>query len=398
MRILYYGDFDCATGFSNVSKNLIDEWLKDLKDEDELIILALNNHETEAYEYANNAMVIPLLGTRDANDKDVHCRNSFLRLLHAADYDHVFMLNDLEVLNPLKEHIQNIKKKKKAEKKIKFKLHIYYPIDSRPSKKHLEILKIADKLYSYTEWGKGLTQEFVGKKKIEIVPHGTDGEVFYPMDYLPPLFPEEAYVFGCVNRNSQRKDIATLLQAFKYLKEQLADTDAHLILYLHMNPKDPYGLRIYDACETLGLEIGKDVWLPSNFNENKGFSQDKLNELYNSFDVFVSTTTSEGWGLTITEAMACGTPVICPIHTSLTEITEDGTLVYPLRSLRPFMFVGDTEKIRYISSVKEVAKRMYDAMAEIGTDYQSDLTEKARRKALSYKWSKSAELIIKNFK
>jgi len=398
MRILYYGDFGCTTGFGNVSKNLIDEWLKDLGDDDELIILALNNHDEEAYEYGDRAMVIPLLGTREEKDKDPHCRNSFLRFLHAAEYDHVFMLNDLEVLNPLKEHIQNIKKKKKADKKTKFKLHIYYPIDSKPSKKYLDILTIADKLYSYTEWGKSLTQEFVGRKKIEIVPHGTDGETFYPMDYLPPLFPEDAYVFGCVNRNSQRKDIATLLQAFKYLKEQLAETDAQLILYLHMNPQDPFGLRIDEACETLNLEIGKDVWLPSNFSENKGFTQDKLNELYNAFDVFVSTTTAEGWGLTITEAMACGTPVICPVHTSLTEITEEGTLVYPIRSLRPFMFIQDMEKVRYISSVKEVAKRMYDAMAEIGTEYQADLSEKARKKALSYKWKKSAALIMKNFK
>jgi hypothetical protein len=62
------------------------------------------------------------------------------------------------------------------------------------------------------------------------------------------------------------------------------------------------------------------------------------------------------------------------------------------------MFVNDMEKVRYISSVKEVAKRMYDAMAEIGTEYQSDLIEKARKKALSFKWRKSAELIMKNFK
>ena len=100
--------------------------------------------------------------------------------------------------------------------------------------------------------------------------------------------------------------------------------------------------------------------------------------------------------MTITEAMACGTPVICPIHTSLTEITEEGTLVYPIRSLRPFMFINDMEKVRYISSVKEVSKRMYDAMAEIGTEYQNDLVQKARKKALSYKWKKSADLIIKN--
>lgn len=398
MRILYYGDFDCATGFANVSKNLIDRWLPNLKEGDEMVILALNNFESDAYEYGDKAMVIPLLGTREEKDKDPHCRNSFLRFLFAADYDHVFMLNDLEVISPLTEHIKNIKTKKKKANRPKFKLHLYYPIDSKPSKKYMDILKVADKLYAYTEWGKSLTQDCVGRKKIEVVPHGTDGETFYPMDFIPNLFPEDAYVFGCVNRNSQRKDIATLLQAFKLLKEQLSETDAQLILYLHMNMRDPFGLRIDEACDALDLEIGKDVWLPENFNENKGFTQERLNELYNAFDVFVSTTTAEGWGLTITEAMACGTPVIAPVHTSLTEITEEGTLIYPLRSLRPFMFVKDMEKVRYISSVKEVAKRMYDAMAEIGSDYQYDLTQKARKKVLTYKWDKSAELIMKNFK
>jgi glycosyltransferase involved in cell wall biosynthesis len=36
---------------------------------------------------------------------------------------------------------------------------------------------------------------------------------------------------------------------------------------------------------------------------------------------------AEGWGLTITEAMAVKLPIICPIHTSISEITNDGKLV-----------------------------------------------------------------------
>jgi glycosyltransferase involved in cell wall biosynthesis len=398
MRILFYGDFDCATGFAKVSKNLIDRWLEKMNEGDELVILALNNFEEEAYEYGDKAMVIPLLGTREEKDKDPHCRNSFLRLLFAGDYDHVFILNDLEVLSPMTDLITEIKTKKKKAKRPPFKLHLYYPIDSVPSKKHLKILKIAYRLYAYTEWGKRHTEKHCGKTKIEVVPHGVEADVFYPMEEVETMFPPNAYVFGCVNRNSQRKDIATLLQAFKILKDQLEETDAELILYLHMNMRDPFGLRIDEACEALDLVIGKDVWLPENFNENVGFTPERLNELYNMFDVFVSTTTAEGWGLTITEAMACGVPVVCPTHTSLNEITEEGTLVYPLRSTRPFMFVSDMEKVRYISNIKEVAKRMYDAMAELGSDYQYDLTKKARKKVLTYKWSKSADLIMKNFK
>lgn len=96
--------------------------------------------------------------------------------------------------------------------------------------------------------------------------------------------------------------------------------------------------------------------------------------------------------------MACGVPVIAPIHTSIKEITDGGHLVYGLWDLTPFMFIKDMEKVRYISNVKEVAKRMLDALAELDTDYQYDLTEKARNHVLKYDWDKSAQLIFKNFK
>lgn len=398
MRILYYGDFDCATGFAKVSKNLIDRWIEKLGDKDELVILALNNFQEEAYEYGDNAIVIPLLGTREKNDADPHCRNSFLRFLYSGDFDHVFILNDLEVVSPLKKHILDIKKKKQKNKKPKFKLHLYYPVDSEPAKKYLDILEIVSHAYPYTNYAKALTEKHCDPKKIQVVPHGIEHDVFKPLDEVETIFPPDAYVFGSVNRNSQRKDVATLLQAFALLKNQLYDSDADLILYLHMNPMDSFGLRIVQACDVLGLEVGKDVWLPENFNENKGFEPEKMNELYNMFDVFVTTTTAEGWGLTICEAMACEVPVIAPIHTSIREITENGTLIYPLRDLTPFMFVKDMEKVRYISNVKEVAKRMLDSLAEINSPYQDDLTAKARKKVLEFDWDKSASLIFKNFK
>jgi glycosyltransferase involved in cell wall biosynthesis len=38
---------------------------------------------------------------------------------------------------------------------------------------------------------------------------------------------------------------------------------------------------------------------------------DQMPEFYNSLDVFVSFSTSEGWGRGIMEAMACGLPVVC---------------------------------------------------------------------------------------
>ena len=117
-------------------------------------------------------------------------------------------------------------------------------------------------------------------------------------------------------------------------------------------------------CERLELEINKDVWLPDGFNENKGFDISTLNEIYNTFDCYITTTTAEGWGLTVTEAMATKTPVICPIHTSLKEITNDGDIVIPINILHPIVYTKDYEKIRYKSDIGNVLRAMEFALKE----------------------------------
>ena len=48
--------------------------------------------------------------------------------------------------------------------------------------------------------------------------------------------------------------------------------------------------------------------------------------IYNLSDVVISTALGEGWGLSLTEAMASGIPVIFPNHTSVTEIIGEGNL------------------------------------------------------------------------
>jgi len=106
------------------------------------------------------------------------------------------------------------------------------------------------------------------------------------------------------------------------------------------------------------------VWLPDGFNENKGFEISTLNEIYNTFDCYITTTTAEGWGLTVTEAMATKTPVICPIHTSLKEITNNGEIVIPINILHPIVYTKDYEKIRYKSDMGNVLRAMEFALKE----------------------------------
>lgn len=368
LNILYYGDFDCTTGFGMVSKNLIETWSKSFKDNSQINVFATNNYKNEAYNYSENVYVIPAMHTRDEGDDDIYARKSFLKLLYNGNYTHLFCLNDIEVINALKPHLERVKKEKRARNKPNFKSLIYFPIDSTVRKKDVEVLSFFDKSITYTEYAKEILKPLLSNlnfKKLSVIPHGTNTKEFYPIEekkelrhkYFLPTIPDDYFIFGSVNRNSARKDYGTLLYCFAEFKKE----NPKCILYLHCNPKDPFGIDIERLCERLELEIGKDVWLPTNFNENKGFDVSELNELYNTFDCYVTTTTAEGWGLTVTEAMATKTPVICPIHTSLKEITNDGELVIPIDILHPIVYTKDFEKIRYKSDIGNVIRAMQTA-------------------------------------
>ena len=397
-NILFFGDFGCATGFGNVSKQLIDHWTPMLGEDDRISILALNNFEKEAYQYNDKVVVIPALNTREERDKDAYCRNSLLRFLFNMKFTHVFLFNDVEVFNPLKSHIADIRKKQIQQFKKSFKTIMYFPVDSPPRKQDLEILKTVQYPFTYTEYAKDIVLKNISTAKtLQVAHHGTDTQSFNPVPdkNRKLLSPTAEFVFGTVNRNSARKDIATLIMAFWHLRAQIKEP--RMALYLHLNPVDPYGINVERLCDRLGLAYGVDVICPKDFNENKGVDAEQLNEIYNAMDCFVTTTTAEGWGLSVVEAMACKVPVVAPIHTSLKEITDDGHLVYPIRELKPKVFVQDFEKIRMQSEVEDVAAAMLKMLKEWGSDKQNRLVMNAYQKAISYKWEETAEKLFNAF-
>jgi glycosyltransferase involved in cell wall biosynthesis len=48
-----------------------------------------------------------------------------------------------------------------------------------------------------------------------------------------------------------------------------------------------------------------------------------MNEVYNVMDCFLLTTSGEGWGIPIIEAMSCEVPVIVTDYTTTQEIVKD---------------------------------------------------------------------------
>lgn len=395
-NVLLYSDFGCTTGFAKVAKELVDEWAKD--ESTRIIIFSINDFAEKPYDYLPNVKVIPALST-SKDKKDFYCRIEFLNLLYQSDFDVVFCLNDIEVFNEMGEHIKKVKTEKLKNNKPNFKSVVYFPIDSEPREKDVQVVSLFDEAITYTEYAKAVMKPILSDadfKKVKVIPHGCNTTDFYPYSPLAKakaksdIFgTDDVYVFGSVNRNSARKDLATLIIGFALFKHS---SQANALLYLHCNPKDPAGIDIYRLCDRVGLEVGKDVIVPKDFSENKGFDIEELNKIYNSFDSFITTTTSEGWGLTITEAMATKTLVICPKHTSLTEITDNGENTLNFMFNQQMVFVNDFEKIRYVSNPSEVstllgvAYNLKDEPEEL-QDMVKAKIENAYNKVVAMKWS-----------
>ena len=398
-NLLFFGDFGCTTGFGNVSKELIDEWSKDknLK----IVVFAINNFAEAPYDYKENVKVLPAM-TLSESKKDVYCRIEFLKVLYQNNFDVLFCLNDIEIFNEMGEHILNVKTQKKKENKPNFKSMVYFPIDSEPRPVDLKILSFFDEVITYTEYGKSVIKNLTTEanfKKIKVIPHGCNTSEFYPLsdeeklkaklELLGDAGNAETYLFGSVNRNSARKDLGTLILGFATFKHS---DNPNAVLYLHCNPLDPSGLNIYRLCERVGLRIGIDVIVPKDYSENKGVDNAQLNRIFNAFDCFITTTTAEGWGLTVTEAMATKTLVICPKHTSLTEITNDGDLTLNFMFKQPVVYVNDFEKIRFscnpneVNTLLGVAYNLKNDEQEL-QDAVAEKIEKAYQKVKGMSWT-----------
>lgn len=111
-----------------------------------------------------------------------------------------------------------------------------------------------------------------------------------------------------------RKNFSRLIQAFAALHSQLSTR--HLVI---VGGKGWLYDDIFAEVKRLGLE-GR-VLFPGFVDD------DDLPALYSAADVLAFPSIYEGFGLPILEAMACGTPVVTSVTSSLPELAGDAALL-----------------------------------------------------------------------
>lgn len=318
-KVLWWSDSPTVTtGFGNVARNL----LKGLEEVLDVTVIGIA-HNGDPY----NREVHPYpIYPAQTSHGDVYGRKRLMEMLVQRDYDFLFLLHDTFIVKTFIADILTIQKKKK------FKIVYYFPIDCTPRADWiLETVSKVDIPVAYSHYGYNECTRIdpTLKDKLHIVYHGTDKKAFFRVpDIISTKFRTAFFganagkkIFLNVNRNQQRKDLIRTFEAFSIYQNRSKQNAEHSFLYILAQQIDVGG-DLREIADQFGLVYGED-WLcppPAFYQAGKGIPEDQLNLLYNACDVFITTSLGEGWGLSTTEAMATGLPIIAPRHTAFIEI------------------------------------------------------------------------------
>jgi glycosyltransferase involved in cell wall biosynthesis len=181
-------------------------------------------------------------------------------------------------------------------------------------------------------------KEKAQNKIIKYVPHGLNTDVFKPLDknnhelleFKKKLFQGKEYEFVLLfnSRNIRRKQIPDTMLAYRHFIDQLPIEQAKkCCLVLHTEIVNEHGTDLNAVQELL---LNGDQYNVV-FSSGGMITTEQMNFLYNSCDAQILLTSNEGWGLSLTEAILCGKPIIANVTGGMQDQMrfefEDGTWI-----------------------------------------------------------------------
>lgn len=184
----------------------------------------------------------------------------------------------------------------------------------------IKILQKINEPVAMAEFGQKQVADYYGLN-VKHIPHGVDSKSFYP---IPEIDRKELrkkwglsdkFVIGVVARNQPRKNLDRTMKSMSIISKQIPNA----VLFLHLDPNDIANqmFSIPELAKKYGIENRVHY---SGMSSHAGFPQSQMNDLYNLMDCFLLTTSGEGFGVPIIEAMSCQVPVVATDYTTTPEL------------------------------------------------------------------------------
>lgn len=205
-------------------------------------------------------------------------------------------------------------------------------VDSEPVNPGiLERLRLAWKILVPAQFAK----DQLSKKGYNstIIHHGVDTDIYKPMDKKECLktfgLPEGRYFFGSVAANKDnppRKSFQEMFDAFVMFKK--IHPEAAIFMQTQMG--NPAGFPIKEYIKYIGIQ--DDVFFVDDYSSMFKLDSLSMAKLFNCFDCLLMPSQSEGFGLPLIEAQACGVPILTHNWTTMPETIIEGKTGYSVKT------------------------------------------------------------------
>lgn len=291
--------------------------------------------------------------------------------VHKHKVTHIWMMQDSFIFS--QTGFSKALSESLAKNNPRAKTVYYMPVDSSVEAAWMEAVQSADVPVAYTEYGRNEALKKLPRKfnpaTLRVIPHGCDTSIYRPMEdpekirrelfHSPnskPFVESDDFLIVNCNANQVRKDIPSTLKIFAGLGKLVPGTERRYKLVLQMPKLSSDGVDLGVVMEQLGL-TKDDVYIADQ-HYNAGFAkhpESYIADLYNASDLMLTSTLGEGWGFCLTEAAACGCPVMAPDHTACSDVM-DGLSTRGVKGIYPVRYVANsvvhrTDNSRYRPSI-----------------------------------------------
>lgn len=373
-RILLIADAGVPSGFGTVTTNIFERLVRNYHHE--VHVIAIN--------WRGDSVDTPMrfyLPTQKVQT-DTFGQSRYVELMAKVMPDVIFFINDPAiVLNVLTNSIYDAegalwRGMQIGETIYKPPILAYMPIDGYDSPRSWDFLTQRVTRIAMTHFGQQAMPE------APVVWHGVD-PIFRVQDKKEAKralgFDPDRFLVLRVDKNSFRKDYPDTWRALRPLMRKFSDIDVHF----HCLPVAPdgYDLRAFIWNDE---DIRERVSFSPDLTGFSGWSIEHLATLYAAADLFVSTSWGEGFGLTLLEAMACGTPVVATDCSSITEVVGPGGYLIPPAGRIPTP-MGQDQCLPDVPAFTAAIERLYH-----GGGSRRKLADKGVVHARQFSWDEAA--------